>query len=100
MFLKFMGKIHTQSSLFHHYPMKGAPREIILRERYTEWNSWYRVYLSFVRSGGVAESLVGVALCMPNMTSQTSTVLTTALWAELAPETAAWQGSLPFVPLR
>ena len=27
MFLRFMGKIHTQSPLFHHYPTKGAPEK-------------------------------------------------------------------------
>ena len=27
MFLRFMGKIHTQSPLFHQYPTKGAPEK-------------------------------------------------------------------------
>ena len=44
MFLKLMGTIHTQSPLFHHYPMKGVPEKSSLEGK-IEWNSWYRVHL-------------------------------------------------------
>ena len=63
MFLKFMGKIHTQSPLFHHYPMKGAPEKSSLEGKIHRVEFLVQsALLLWWGVGGVGESLVGVAL--------------------------------------